>query len=828
MRIISFSYFIRLIVVSTALLPLLAGGCHSGSLSGGNPDAGARDAGIDSAPRPDLYWNFTAGYPECGNPSCPSNFVCKYSFCIPYLGSCIVNNDCPGDSYCDADKTCVPYGVPAGKINDPGCQTTPASPGVKPTLQCEWTTDGTPTTGSWNNLYTTPIVANLNLALDLNKLQPSIVVTTFTTSVATRAGMLRVFDGRTCTEQLRIGGPDDPDAANNRPAYGTQWAVADLDGDVGTPNGHPEIVGLHRIGLSGMGDPLTLIAFSVDTSNPASPKLQRKWLGRICGSGGDTPISFATNEYNFGPGIWDLNDDGVPEIVLDQLVFDANGCLLNPPASVTPYINHGVITAVADVDLDGKPDLVRYDGVYGWDNNAKQWVLKPYFTQTAANSKPGHVAVADLGLFSSIPSGITGFAARPATDPLPEIIVTSAETTTFNPNSTGSIRAMTITGQVFAGPYPLFHQYDGASPITNYGGHGGPPTAADFDGDGQIEFAAAANQFYTLYDPDCDNTVDPTKRPGGRCDQTGVTYPFGLSSFPPGILWAKLSQDYSSSETGSSIFDFDADGTSEAVYRDECYLRVYDGKTGTVIYSAPASSGTGQEMPTVVDVKGTYHTEIVVPRAANGGNCPSPDPLFPASGAWTRTTGFEILRDPMDRWASSRAIWNQHAYSVTNVLDDARVPRSSAMLRNWQQPGLNNFRQNVQGTLGVLALADLTVQLVNLDSICARQSGSLTVYAQVCNRGTNPVQDGATVSFYQAPKSDGGLALDAGTTTSVCSTSTARLLNPGDCTQVSCTGTVSSSLDLYVVADPDAAIPSCNRGNSVSASALVLCPATLF
>ena len=33
-----------------------------------------------------------------------------------------------------------------------------------------------------------------------------------------------------------------------------------------------------------------------------------------------------------------------------------------------------------------------------------------------------------------------------------------------------------------------------------------------------------------------------------------------------------------------------------------------------------------------------------------------------------KKTGVRILRDSLDRWSSSRAIWNQHAYSITNVI----------------------------------------------------------------------------------------------------------------------------------------------------------------
>jgi hypothetical protein len=40
----------------------------------------------------------------------------------------------------------------------------------------------------------------------------------------------------------------------------------------------------------------------------------------------------------------------------------------------------------------------------------------------------------------------------------------------------------------------------------------------------------------------------------------------------------------------------------------------------------------------------------------------------------------------------SRRIWNQHAYHVTNVLEDGRIPRN--MPASWKS--LNTFRTNSQ------------------------------------------------------------------------------------------------------------------------------------
>lgn len=743
----------------------------------------------------------------CGDGGCPNGTLCKYGVCIPDLGACAANDDCPGDSYCDTDELCVPYGVPPGVLNDPTCQKQKPSPGVAPVVQCEWAgpASGDPTAG-YQDIYSAPMVADLNLDQDPNKIQPSIVVTTFRSGAGGLLGMLRVFDGRTCEEQMRIGGPDDPEVDSDRVAYASAWALGDLDGDVGvSPSGHPELVGLHRVGTSSNNDPLQLIAFSIDTTG-AQPKLVRKWLGHTCP--GDQPVTFANNLHNFSAGMWDLDDDGIPEVVIDSMVFDAAGCLLNPPAGVTTYLSLGLLNTVADVDLDGKPELVRYDGIFAWNTATRQWQLESYFTQNATAHKPGHVAVVDVGQYSAIQG-------KPATDKLPEVVVVSAATTTFNPSSSGTLRVQTLSGDVVFGPIELYHK------TSSHGGHGGPPTASDFDGDGQVELAAAANEFYVVYDPDCVGSTPPAQRPGGKCGKTDA-------KLPDGILWAQPSQDFSSSVTGSSIFDFDGDGTSEAVYGDECYVRVYDGPTGQVRFSAPASTGTGYELPVIADVDGDFATEIVAVRTGSSINCPSPDPLFSASGAWVSKPGFVVIRDPQDRWVSSRPIWSQHAYSITHVTDDGRVVKSSQVLRNWEQPGMNNFRQNAQGQLGKLALADLTVELDDLSAVCSGKTQTVELSAKVCNRGTNPVQDGAEIAFYQLPKSDAGLpdgAFDDGGAASViCSLTTGTLLQPGDCTVVKCTGQVDGDKDVFVVADPAGVIADCHPGNNTGAGTAKLCP----
>lgn len=304
---------------------------------------------------------------------------------------------------------------------------------------------------------------------------------------------------------------------------------------------------------------------------------------------------------------------------------------------------------------------------------------------------------------------------------------------------------------------------------------------------------------YAVFDLDCVEGGDPAGCVSGRTD---------------GVLWSQPSKDTSSNVTGSSVFDFDADGAAEVVDADECFLRIYDGATGTVLYSAARLSGTTYENPVIVDVDGDFHSEIV--SAVNDyGNisCPAEDPLRPEV-LYERSRGIVVLRDVMDRWAASRPVWNQHAYAVTHVGDRGEIPRTSAWMNNWNDPTLNNFRQNVQGELDALGLADLTA---------ASHAGPLRVFcdvstatlpAQICNRGTLPLAAGTEIAF-RVGATDGS---------ELCRAPVPVALTVGMCTEVTCTGELPAEVvDLYVVVDPDGLEEECWEGNNFAILREVQC-----
>ena len=721
----------------------------------------------------------------CNPPApCDKGEVCRYDTCIPDPVACAAVTDCGGDTYCDLSRMeCLPWGVGPGGGSDPTCKRDPV-PGVFfPSAQCEWLAPppGDPFPGHVNVLAT-PMVATFYKQGEFAV--PSIVFTSynFTDGGAPSCsgtdpnyfGVIRVIDGATCKQQATISSPTVIASAS--------VAVADIGGIDSTP----EIIAARTTG--------GLVAFTLKPTG-----WEVLW---------QTTSQFADNLCDWaGPSVHDLDDDGIPEIIFYGAVYDANGNTIDESiAANVDSVGVGYIPVVADVDGDGVPDLITGSEVYAWDKVLRHWT--PKYPLPGLN---GHVAVADFGTFPQ-----TGADDRGTLDGVAEVAVVA----------TGIAKVFNIYGrQVFSANLVAL----GGGPI----GIGGPPTIADFDGDGRVEFASAGASAYHVFDPDCQGTPDPLKCPSMRTD---------------GIAWVQQSQDFSSNTTGSSVFDFDGDGRAEVVYGDECFTRVYDGITGKVLYSRYRTSCTWYENPLVVDTDADFNAEIVSTSNTNCNvSCPALDPIFdgvqcfddadcpvaapckreqagdplgrcrcgqdadcggdgfvcsdPKAGpsavgkvcrashpAGAAATGVRVLADTVDRWVNTRSIWNQHAYSVTNIDATGKVPRTSQWLQNWKQAGLNNFRQNSPGegeTAG--AVPDLTVKRAKVQC----DAGGPTITAEVCNRGTEPVGVGIPIAVYAAGPPQ----------QLRCVATTTERIFPGICTTASCTWTGPTGDAIVVVDD---------------------------
>lgn len=222
---------------------------------------------------------------------------------------------------------------------------------------------------------------------------------------------------------------------------------------------------------------------------------------------------------------------------------------------------------------------------------------------------------------------------------------------------------------------------------------GGPPTIADFDGDGAAEIGVAGRERYRVFDGD------------------------------GSALWANEVQDFSSRQTGSSVYDFEGDGAAEVVYADEETLWVYDGATGAVELAwHEHASGTLFEYPLVVDVDADGAAEIVLP---------SNDYSRPGA------RGITIIEDGSESWAPARTVWNQHAWSITNVRDDGTVPPGAP--GNWTR--WNSFRAGNSETAVGTGQPDLRIGGVEVCQARCDTEEIVEVFIAVENAGVGPSAD---------------------------------------------------------------------------------------
>ena len=287
----------------------------------------------------------------------------------------------------------------------------------------------------------------------------------------------------------------------------------------------------------------------------------------------------------------DLDQDGLPEIIVGRFVLNhtlSDLTVLGPASGSETDLLGGI---VADVNLDGAPEVIVANTIYAG----------------AGGILHQNLALPGLGTV-----GVGNFDA----DLFPEIVL-------VDPFSNGRLYLLDHQMNLIWGPVAI---PTSGSPFSN----GGPPTIADFDGDGRAEIGVAGDRHYVVFDGD------------------------------GSILWQQPTQDLSSGFTGSSVFDFEGDGQAEVVYADETALRVYNGADGAVLFSTPHSSITGYELPVIADVDADGAAEIV---------------LVDNDAFFGSFTGLRVFEADDDSWVNTRQVWHQHAYDVTSVSDDLRVVR---------------------------------------------------------------------------------------------------------------------------------------------------------
>ncbi|OIP39210.1 MAG: hypothetical protein AUK47_10420 [Deltaproteobacteria bacterium CG2_30_63_29] len=608
---------------------------------------------------------------------CTTGQVCLSNQCAALGAACTLTEECKLDEYCEP---ILGYCVPRDLVDV--CEFVPP-PGVfTPVTACQWR----PPSGASDDVVMTPAVANLtddngDGVTDTQDI-PDIVFTSFdyqTDGCCTARGLLRIISGA-CNED----GSMNTHYTLPAPFIGNSAGVAigNLDQDTLLDRRNPEIVAVKQIGG-------TLA------------------LRRVADDGSDWEImwqntTYPTNAHTRAgstPSLADLNGDGAPEVLIGNVVLNGQDGTLIWDGRVTAAAQGfsggvgnnaflGPSSTAADVNLDGLMEVIAGNTVY---NGVDGSVVCEHTYTTQNSTCQGNIPCDG---FTAVGNFDSDYEAE---------IVIVRRGQVFILEHDCSVKLIVDI------PYDDILPYVGDGPCTR--NESGPPTIADFDGDGFPEIGTAGADFYVVVDLQC----------------TGTPLPAGCER--EYILWKAPNRDCSSRATASSVFDFEGDGKAEVIYADERSFRIFDGTNGNVLFlDSTHRSNTRIEMPLVVDVDNDGKSEVIIPE---------PNTTSVALG------GIEVWEDADNNWVRTRRIWNQHGYHVTNISEDGQVPRVEEP--NWLNTRLNNYRQNVQPG-GLFDAPDLQVIDLQIDnSTCS--AGLLTLTVIVANNGALGVPPGIHIAL---------------------------------------------------------------------------------
>ena len=411
-----------------------------------------------------------------------------------------------------------------------------------------------------------------------------------------------------------------------------------------------------------------------------------------------------------GFAVGDLDHDGWPEVVVASMsqVRALNG-RTGRVFWTSPDLSAGLddmgynYPSISDMDHDGVPEVTVANYILNGDNGSIRGTGRAGRGAAPYGGIDGNTTYGAL----SVPMDLDG-------DGMEELVTGNA--------------AYTLNG---------------ATKWSN-GGLDGLVAIADFDGDGQGEIVKTSGIYVTGMETDGTEVWGPIAY-GSSSGNTNLGAPaiddidgddipdivFAAQNALVAMHWGgaemwRASINDSSGAAGPVLFDFEMDGYPEVLYADETTVRFFSGVDGTEKFRAgDHASYTILETPIVADVDNDDQVEIVL------GHCGNPS----TSNALT------VYGDADETWPPGRKVWNQHAYTITNVEDLGDIPTTAPP--NW--PEYNSFRS---GDVGRPPGEYVDIQAEIWD-VCDRECSADRVYvgAWAMNAGNIEAPAGIPVSL---------------------------------------------------------------------------------
>lgn len=335
-------------------------------------------------------------------------------------------------------------------------------------------------------------------------------------------------------------------------------------------------------------------------------------------------------------GLADFDGDGKVELYVKDEIYDAHTGtrLVKSTGSSWTRINGGPVAV--DMLGDDKLELVLGCAIYSVDLGAR---TKDSGSLTLLKSWPDYYIRNEYNATSVADYNLDGHLD----------VLASGSTDSHGDNTTVFFwdvfnNTMLTYSDPIAGKITIFACPDQTGEYYKDGWKNGTGriNIGDLDGDGQLNASYVSGKY--LY------ALDENLQP---------------------LPWSpKLVNEETSGHTGCTLFDFNGDGKSEIVYRDERFLYIINGEDGSIYNQQACVSRTNREYPIVADVDADGSTELCV--TCGFDDQKSIDNFCNLN--YSRYSHVRVFKSGGDPWVPARRVWNQHGYFNVNVNDDLTIP----------------------------------------------------------------------------------------------------------------------------------------------------------